>query len=209
MIFGLALSVGAITLVSSPPTDVSSVIGDLAIFGFSFLILILIWLRYTNIMSALPLDTREVINLNIILLFLVSAEPFLFNLVRRPPAGVTDPGLYGNVTSGLYAVDLGMMFVILGFFSLALADEGRHLIPKDLIAQYKRMGNTYFGTAAIFLVSLVPFFYTFEVFGQPLRYDLWAIPLVFVWLRRRYHNVKERVSRSQADPSISSGVPAA
>ncbi len=34
MIFGLALSVGAITLVSSPPTTASATYGDLATFGF-------------------------------------------------------------------------------------------------------------------------------------------------------------------------------
>jgi uncharacterized membrane protein len=114
MIFGLALSVGAITLVSSPPTDVPSIYGDLGTFGFSFLILITIWLRYTRIMSVLPLESQRVIVLNIILLFLVSVEPFLFNILRNPPS-VINAGAYDDATSMLYALDLGAMMVILGY----------------------------------------------------------------------------------------------
>jgi uncharacterized membrane protein len=197
MIFGLALSVGAITLVSSPPVDVPSVLNDIAGFGFSFLILIVIWLRYTRIMSALPLQSRRVINLNIILLFLVSIEPFLFNIVRRPPTNIANPPVYENVTSGLYAVDLGMMFVILGFFSLTLADEEKMLIPKDLILEYRRGGEIYFVGAAFFLVSIIPFLFTVTYLGIPLRYYLWAVPMFFVWVRRRYQNVREPGS----DPS--------
>src|SRR5271163_1060439 len=106
LIFGLALSVGAISLVSSPPTNVQAVFTDLETFGFSFLLLITMWLRYTRIMSVFPLDSRYVINLNIALLFCVSVEPFLFNIVRNTPQTVTDPVAYANVTSTLYALDL-------------------------------------------------------------------------------------------------------
>ncbi|MDA4132872.1 MAG: TMEM175 family protein, partial [Thaumarchaeota archaeon] len=77
------------SLVSNPPTDVQAVYNDLATFGFSFLILITMWLRYTRIMSVFPIETRRVNNLNILLLFCVSIEPFLFNLVRNMPT-VTD-----------------------------------------------------------------------------------------------------------------------
>ena len=69
LIFGLALSVGAISLVSNPPMDVQAIYNDLATFGFSFLILITMWLRYTRIMSVFPIETRRVNNLNILLLF--------------------------------------------------------------------------------------------------------------------------------------------
>src|SRR5271154_5333345 len=86
LIFGLALSVGAISLVSNPPTTSGQVQNDLVTFGFSFLILITMWLRYTRIMSVFPLDSPGVVRLNIVLLFCVSVEPFLFNLVRNPPA---------------------------------------------------------------------------------------------------------------------------
>ena len=113
MIFGLALSVGAISLVSNPPIEVRGIYNDILTFGFSFLILITMWLRYTRIMSVFPPESRGVINLNVMLLFCVSIEPFLFNLIRNTPA-VSDPTAFSDATTTLYALDLGAMFAILG-----------------------------------------------------------------------------------------------
>ena len=79
MVFGLALLVGAITLVGSAPNNVTGLFNDITTFAFSFLILISVWMRYTKIMSVLPLENRWTISLNT-LLFSVSIEPFLFNL---------------------------------------------------------------------------------------------------------------------------------
>ena len=81
LIFGLALSIGAIALLSQKPTDLFELGSLLLSFGFSFLILASIWLRYTRIMSALPLQTGRMIGANMLLLFLVSVEPYLFNLI--------------------------------------------------------------------------------------------------------------------------------
>jgi uncharacterized membrane protein len=69
MVFGLALSVGAITLVGSPPSSTVELVSDLATFGFSFVILINIWINYTKIMSVLSLEDRLTISLNSLLLF--------------------------------------------------------------------------------------------------------------------------------------------
>ncbi len=52
MIFGLALSVGAITLVGNPPTTGGALYNDILAFDFGFLILISVWMRYTKIMSS-------------------------------------------------------------------------------------------------------------------------------------------------------------
>jgi uncharacterized membrane protein len=178
LIFGLALSVGAISLVSNPPTDIRAVYNDLATFGFSFLILITMWLRYTRIMSVFPIQTRRVNNLNILLLFCVSIEPFLFNLVRNAPV-VTNPGAFADSVSQLYALDLGAMFAILGGFSLTLADEERKLIPKTLIRQYRTEGATTFVCGLIFGISALPVFYTITLGNaEPIRYYMWVIPLL-------------------------------
>jgi len=88
--------------VSNPPTNVQAVYNDPATFGFSFLILITMWLRYTRITSVFPIETRRVNNLNILLLFCVSIEPFLFNLVRNTPL-VTDQNAFAGATSALYS----------------------------------------------------------------------------------------------------------
>ena len=158
---------------SSPPTTAQAVDNALVTFGFSFLILITTWLRYTRIMSVFPLEGRRATNLNIMLLFCVSIEPFLFNIVRNTPAGVI-PSLvdgYDNTTSMLYALDLGAMFGILGGFTLTIASEDRKLIPKALIRQYKIEGATLGAAGLIFLLSALPVFFRLTPYGSlPLRY---------------------------------------
>ena len=192
MIFGLALSVGAITLVSSPPTDVPSIYSDLGTFGFSFLILITIWLRYTRIMSVLPLESQRVVTLNIILLFLVSVEPFLFNIVRRSPT-VLNYINYIDATSTLYALDLGAMMIILGIFTFSVADQDRKLIPTELVSQFRGETATWFISGGLYLVTVLPFFFTFEVDGTRLRYLFWAVPLLFVMAARAYQRISTRM----------------
>jgi uncharacterized membrane protein len=181
--------VGAISLVSNPPLTSGQVINDLATFGFSFLILITMWLRYTRIMSVFPLDNSRVIRLNILLLFCVSVEPFLFNLVRNPPSvpNLVNPVGYYNITSTLYALDLGAMFLIMGGFTLTLAREEKNLIPKELIRQYRISGAGWFICGALFFVSALPIFYTVVLPGGsvPIRYYFWAAPLVLIWVLRR------------------------
>jgi len=186
LIFGLALSVGAISLVSNPPTDVRGVYNDIITFGFSFLILITMWLRYTRIMSVFPLETRGVINLNIALLFCVSVEPFLFNLIRNTPVATLP---FEDATSTLYALDLGAMFGILGGFSLNLAQEERKLIPKELIRQYKIEGASWFVCGLIFALSALPLFWRITVGGMAIRYDMWALPLLLIWTLRQANKV--------------------
>jgi uncharacterized membrane protein len=189
LIFGLALSVGAISLVSSPPTDVQGIYNDLATFGFSFLILITMWLRYTRIMSVFPLESRGLINLNIMLLFSVSVEPFLFNLIRNTPVTVTDPGAYADVVSTFYALDLGAMFAILGAFTLVVADEKRNLIAKSLTRQYRLEGASWFVCGLIFVLTALPVFFAIKLgSGVPIRYYLWLLPLLLIWVSRRFGN---------------------
>ncbi|MDA4114573.1 MAG: TMEM175 family protein [Thaumarchaeota archaeon] len=192
MIFGLALSVGAITLVGSPPTDVPSIYSDLATFGFSFLILITIWLRYTRIMSVLPLETERGVVLNITLLFLVSVEPFLFNIVRNPPT-VLDYGPYGDAISTLYALDLGAMMVILGIFTFSATAQEKKLIPDEFVGRFKIESITWLITGGLFLVTVLPFFFTFKVHGMPLRYAFWVVPMLFIFTVKTLERITVRM----------------
>ncbi|MGA2665473.1 MAG: TMEM175 family protein [Nitrososphaerales archaeon] len=192
MVFGLALSVGAITLVSSPPLDAKSTYVDLGTFGFSFLILITIWLRYTRIMSVLPLASQRVVTLNTILLFLVSVEPFLFNIVKNIPAGVTDAAGYADATSTLYALDLGGMMVILAFFTFSAADEEKRLIPKDLVRQFRGETITWLVSGALYTVTALPIFFTVHLHGLPLRYSFWSVPTAFILAVRAYRRLSAR-----------------
>jgi uncharacterized membrane protein len=144
----LALSIGAITLIGNveaikTPADL---INDIVIFGFNFLILISVWMCYTKTISVLPLENRWTVSLNTALLFTVSVEPFLFNVLEL--------GSIRGFASEVYAGDLGIILAILGSFSLILADEERGLIPRDLVKEYRIESATMFVAAAFFLLSI-------------------------------------------------------
>src|SRR5215471_6222373 len=78
LVFGLALSIGSIALVQRIPQTPGDMVGDVAEFGISFLIVVGIWLGYTRIISVLPIETPGTLLLNLVLLFCVALEPFLY-----------------------------------------------------------------------------------------------------------------------------------
>ncbi len=133
MIFGLALSICALTPVGKLTTDSSQIETNILAFGFSFLILISIWLRYTGIMSVLPVETATGTILNVIMLFCVSLEPYLFNLLNSLNG-------YSGFSSAAYAVDLGTLFAILALLTHQLTTEERNLIPIRLLRRYRLQG---------------------------------------------------------------------
>jgi uncharacterized membrane protein len=60
LIFGLALSIGALTLIGRQPGDFGQLIQSILFDAFSFLILISVWYRYTRTMSDLQSETPRV-----------------------------------------------------------------------------------------------------------------------------------------------------
>ena len=82
LIFRLALSIGAITLLTQKPSGVTELAVSLGGFGWAFFILALVWFRYTRVMSVLPVETGRMMGANMLLLFLVSVEPYLYNLIQ-------------------------------------------------------------------------------------------------------------------------------
>jgi len=168
LVFGLALSIGAIILISKPPTNPGELFQSIAAFGFSFLILIQIWFRFTEIMSVLPVQTTWTRILNTILLFLVALEPYLFNTLPFFAPEQSSTGLV-DVTSSVYAVDIGGIYGILALFTHTLTMEERELLTPDLLRRYKLSRNLEIVVATIFLVSAVP-----QLFTLSLRYYVWA-----------------------------------
>src|SRR5208283_2785084 len=79
-VFGLAVAIGTLSLITRVPARPFAMLIDVAEFGFSFLILISVWLGYWSIMSVLPLEDNTIVILNVALLFLVGIEPYLFYL---------------------------------------------------------------------------------------------------------------------------------
>ena len=190
LVFGLALSIGAFALVSSPPVDDAGFYRDVVTFGFNFVVLISLWIRYTRVMSALPIETRRTMLLNGLLLFTVSLEPFIFNILRSGNS-ITHPApsLY-EAASSFFGIDVGAMMLIMGVFTLALADEERKLVPAEMLGRLRSEAWIWFASAAIFLVSAVPLFGRISVGvvatnGLSIREILWAVALLLSWVRGR------------------------
>jgi uncharacterized membrane protein len=174
LIFGLALSIGALTLIGTAPRNFSSLLLSLAYFAFSFLILISVWRSYTSTMSNLQKVTPQVINLNMVLLFLVSIEPFLFNEFNAANIGAQNVSL-------LYALDLGGLFAIQAFLSNNVLVELSG--PCELNTDFTHTRNSQTIAAAFFFISALPFFWTLAIpLGNssdlPVRFILWTIPLL-------------------------------
>ena len=173
LIFGLALSIGALTLIGTAPSSFGNLLYSLLYYAFSFLILISVWRNYTTTMSYLHIETSRDLNLNVFLLFLVSIEPFLFNELN------ISLNLTQNV-SILYALDLGGLFSILAFLgSSILKDRNR---PVEVLRSYELRRNSQIIAATFFFVSILPFFWTLGIpinnqSRVPLRLILWIVPL--------------------------------
>jgi uncharacterized membrane protein len=122
LIFGLALSIGAFALLSTPPDSFAQILADILGFTFSFFVLISFWLRYTEIMSVLPVENRTIVFLNIIMLLLVTMEPYLFNLVTLFSHAINNPGLI-DAASTMFSLDMAGLMAILGFFAHEITIE--------------------------------------------------------------------------------------
>ena len=182
LIFGLALAISTIPIISRIPARPFGMLIDLLEFGFSFLILISVWLAYTNIMSILPIEDNIIVTLNLALLFLVSIEPYLFYL--NITFDILAHELLLNYASILYALDMTGLMLILALFTHQLAREEKGLVPKEALTQYKRVRDVLFISGALFAITILPFFWTFKIQGLPIRFYLWFLPLVLSSIRR-------------------------
>ena len=183
LIFGLALSIGAISLLGGRPTNLPDLVGSILGFGWAFFILALIWVRYTRIMSVLPIETGTMVGANLLLLFLVSIEPYLYNLITNSfvlPGASLDSG----ITTSLYAADMGAIFLVTAYFLGELTKEERNLLPKELLRGYRLMTYATIGTGALFLVSIFPVFWSLSILGLQTRFILW-MGTFFVMLVRK------------------------
>lgn len=155
---------------------------DIVQFGFSFLILISVWIAYTNIMSVLPLEDRHIVILNIALLFLVSLEPYLFyvNIIFD----LAEHEILLNTASILYALDMAGLMLILTLFTHELTIEERGLLPKDSLRAYRRVRLTFLISGVLFAITVLPIFWTLKLQGFPIRFYFWFVPLAISTIRR-------------------------
>ena len=179
LIFGLALSIGALTLIGQPPGDFGQLLQSILFYAFSFLILISVWYAYTRIMSELRIETSRLVELNILLLFLVSIEPFLFNQLNSGSPMVENVSI-------LYALDLGGLFVIQALLANSILSEKNKAEP--VLQTYRLRRNVTIIGSAFFFISIFPFFWSWKVQADgvniPLRIIFWLIPMFLPSIRR-------------------------
>jgi hypothetical protein len=181
LIFGLSLSISAITLIGSPAYTQASIINKIISFVFNFIILIMIWIRYTGTMAILPIETGEIIFLTLLTLLLVGLEPYLLSIVQGTLFVVNpaDQNLtMADYASSLYALDLAGLVAIQGFFTHILSKEEKGLIPSTLLHKYRVGRNAQLLLSAVFVLSALPQFWTTSILGLPLRIQFWWIPLI-------------------------------
>jgi hypothetical protein len=128
----------------------------------------------------LPMENRATRMLNAAMLFSVSLEPYLFNLVTLyAHANETVVVEYASV---LFAADMAALVIILASFVHELAIEEKQLIAVELVEPYRRVRNSMALSTLLFLLTMAPQFWQWRVQDVPLRFYLWLIPIVIFWL---------------------------
>ncbi len=201
LIFGLALSIGAFALINSGSNSPDLIIPNILAFGFSFLILVIVWARYTRLTSVLPFETRGTVVLNVVMLFFVAIEPYLFNQLfsSSPSASV------GNLTEVYYAVDLAAVFMCLAYLTDILTTEDRALLSPESVRYFTATRNLELASAAAFAVSTLPVFWTTELFGNPLRVYIWLLPIAFGRAGRTLSGIMKKPRYESPSPATQLG----
>jgi uncharacterized membrane protein len=174
IIFGLALSIGSLILIQSQVLTWQDVAWNVLLFGFSFLVIAMTWLLFSRTISVLLVEVPSALFLNLVLLFCVALEPYLFYLLM---SGATQYLL--SFTSIGYALDVGIMYVILATLaSLVLKQERtgrigqRSKLHPMVLKRFRHMMVSEYVVGALFLVSAVPVFWVPTQIGH-LRFVLW------------------------------------
>jgi len=186
LIFGLSLSIGSITLVTSPPTSTADIGSHAAAFAYTFLILITCWIIYTAFMSVLPVENNAITFLNVTLLLLVALVPFLLNSteVTNSTLTVDQAGVIKDFASSLFALDLASILAILAAFAHVISIEEKQLVAPELSRTFRSGRNRMAILSVMMLASIAPQFWAWTIFGVPSRLYVWYIPLISYWLGR-------------------------
>src|SRR5467141_4897584 len=181
LIYGLSLSIGAISLVITNSTQSNAIDIDRNILEFLFVFLILItsWIIYTSDMSVLPIETRLVQLVNVLLLMLVATIPYLFDQV----VSTFNPISVQEYASILFTIDYSGSLFIMAVFSHIIAQEEEHLVDGEIMIRMRRVRNRISLLTVIVVLSIAaPWDWLF--LGIHLRLFIWLVPLISFWFNR-------------------------
>jgi uncharacterized membrane protein len=181
LIYGLSLSIGAISLVitDNQASSASDITRNILQFLFVFLILITSWIIYTSDMSVLPIETRLVQLLNVVLLMLVAIFPYLFDQV----VSTFNPGSVQDYASILFTADYAGTLLILAVFSHIIAQEEEHLVDGEIMIRMRRVRTRQSLLTVIVLLSLA-FPWDWLLLGVHVRLLIWIVPVISFWSSR-------------------------
>jgi hypothetical protein len=194
LIYGLSLSIGAISLVitNGQASSTTSINLNIVEFLSVFLILITSWIIYTGDMSVLPIETRLVTFLNIVLLMLVAIIPYLFDQV----VSNSNPSPIQDYASILFTGDYALTLTIMAIFAHIIAQEEKQLVDGEIMIRFRRSRNTLYILTGVVLVSLAaPWNMLF--LQVHVRLLTWFVPIIMFWFNRLR-------SRPFGEPSIPS-----
>ena len=148
-------------------------------FLFVFLLLITSWIIYTSDMSVLPIETRLVTFLNVVLLILVAIFPYLFDQV----VSTFNPDSVQEYASILFTADLAGTLVIMATFAHIIAREEEHLVDGEIMIRFRTARNRMSVLTVVVLLSLAtPWDWLF--LGVHVRLLVWYVPIVSFWVNR-------------------------
>ena len=177
----MSLSIGAISLVltNAQTSTVSDINRNVLEFLFVFLLLITSWIIYTSDMSVLPIETRLVTFLNVVLLILVAIFPYLFDQV----VSTFNPDSVQEYASILFTADLAGTLVIMATFAHIIAREEEHLVDGEIMIRFRRARDRMSVLTVVVLLSLAaPWDWLFM--GVHVRLFIWYTPIVSFWVFR-------------------------
>jgi len=186
LIFGLSLSIGSIALIASSPTSAAEIGNHVAAFAFTFLILITTWIIYTTYMSVLPVETKSITILNVVLLLLVAVVPYLLNSTEivNPSLTADQASVIKDFASSLFALDLTALLLILAAFAHVISVEEKRLVAPDLAKLFRNGRNRMVILAVVMAMSVAPQFWQWTILGVPTRMYVWYLPLISYWVGR-------------------------
>ncbi|MGH9919046.1 MAG: hypothetical protein ACRD6W_09285, partial [Nitrososphaerales archaeon] len=179
LVFGLALSIGSIILVGKQPQTGQDIAINVLLFGFGFLIIVLTWLGYSRTMAVLPIEAPYALLANLVLLFVVAIEPYLFYvLTSAQTSGLSD------AASVVYALDVGGMFLMQAALARMVVNgdkaraQGKLSLHPVVLARFRTLMRLDAIIGFVFVVSALPVFWENTPIG-PLRFYLWSSSFLF------------------------------
>ncbi len=102
----------------------------------------------------------------------------------NPSLGVSEASALRNYSSTLFALDLAGILLILASFAQVLSIEEKRLVAPELAADFRNGRNRMLILSVLMIISIAPQFWSWALFGIPVRLYIWYLPLISYWGRR-------------------------